>query len=397
MSTTTPVQEHYDTSSVFVAVIGRPNVGKSSLTNLLVGEKVAIVTSKPQTTRTRITGILTEGATQLVFIDTPGLHRARNSLGEYMVRQVGSSVSDVDMAVLVTDASEPWEKLSRAETDLIAQFRKLRLPAVAVLNKIDLLKDKEQLIPMMAVLNEAYPFEQIVPLSAKTGDGVALLRELLDGAAVEGPHYFDDDMLTDQPERVIAAEILRDGKLPLLLGGEHLVTLGAVRAAVRKYPDLHIVHFDAHADLRDDYLGAQLSHACVLRRCHDLIGDGRIHQFCIRSGDREEFQFAARHTDMHRFDFTGLAELTDWLCQTRVPVYLTIDLDCLDPSAFPGTGTPEAGGVSFLQLLQAIRTVTKANIIGADVNELAPMLDQSGVSTATACKVLRELLLALEK
>ena len=194
-----------------------------------------------------------------------------------------------------------------------------------------------------------------------------------------------------------AAEILRDGKLPLLLGGEHLVTLGAVRAAVRKYPDLHIVHFDAHADLLDDYLGAQLSHACVLRRCHDLVGDGRIHQFCIRSGDREEFQFAARHTDMHKFDFTGLAELTDWLCQADVPVYLTIDLDCLDPSAFPGTGTPEAGGVSFLQLLGAIRTVTKANIVGADVNELAPMLDQSGVSTAMACKVLRELLLALEK
>ena len=196
------------------------------------------------------------------------------------------------------------------------------------------------------------------------------------------------------PER--AAEILRDGKLPLLLGGEHLVTLGAVRAAVKKYPDLHIVHFDAHADLRDDYLGAQLSHACVLRRCHDLLGDGRIHQFCIRSGDREEFQFAARHTDIHKFDFTGLQELTDWLCQANVPVYLTIDLDCLDPSAFPGTGTPEAGGVSFLQLLGAIRTVTKANIIGADVNELAPMLDQSGVSTATACKVLRELLLALD-
>ena len=106
---------------------------------------------------------------------------------------------------------------------------------------------------------------------------------------------------------------------------------------------------------------------------------------------------AARDTDMNKFDFTGLTELTDWLCQTDVPVYLTIDLDCLDPSAFPGTGTPEAGGVSFLQLLGAIRTVTKANIIGADVNELAPMLDQSGVSTATACKVLRELLLALEK
>ncbi len=202
--------------SAFIAIVGRPNVGKSSLLNALLGEKVAIVSPRPQTTRTRITGILTEGATQLVFIDTPGLHRARNSLGEYMVRQVGSSVSDVDLAVLVTDASEPWERLSRAEQELIEQFKKLGLPAVAVLNKIDLLKDKEQLIPMMAVLNEAYPFEQIVPLSAKTGDGVALLRELLDGAAVEGPHYFDDDTLTDQPERVITAEILREKALCFL-------------------------------------------------------------------------------------------------------------------------------------------------------------------------------------
>ncbi len=107
-----------------------------------------------------------------------------------------------------------------------------------------------------------------------------------------------------------AEEILKDGKFPLLLGGEHLVTLGAVRAAVKKYPDMHIVHFDAHADLRDDYLGAKLSHACVLRRCHELVGDGRIHQFCIRSGDRAEFEFAAQHTEMHKFDFTGLAELT---------------------------------------------------------------------------------------
>lgn len=194
-----------------------------------------------------------------------------------------------------------------------------------------------------------------------------------------------------------AAEILHDGKLPLLLGGEHLVTLGAVRAVAEKYPGLHIIHFDAHADLRDDYLGAKLSHACVLRRCHEIVGDGHIHQFCIRSGERAEFEFAAQHTEMHKFDFTGLAELTEQLCATKEPVYLTIDLDCLDPSCFPGTGTPEAGGVSFLQLLDAIRTVSKANIVGADLNELAPMLDISGVSTATACKVLRELLIALDK
>lgn len=194
-----------------------------------------------------------------------------------------------------------------------------------------------------------------------------------------------------------AEDILAAGKLPLLLGGEHLVTLGSFRAVQRRYPDVHVIHFDAHADLRDDYLGAKLSHACVIRRCHELVGDERIHQFCIRSGDRTEFEFAAAHTEMHKFDFTGLAQLTEQLCASKVPVYLTIDLDCLDPSCFPGTGTPEAGGVSFLQLLEAIRTVTKANIVGADLNELAPTLDTTGVSTATACKVLRELLIALDK
>ncbi len=192
-----------------------------------------------------------------------------------------------------------------------------------------------------------------------------------------------------------AEEILRDGKLPVLLGGEHLVTLGAVRAAVEKYPDLHIIHFDAHADLRQDYLGAELSHACVIRRCHDLLGDGRIHQFCIRSGDREEFRFAKEHTELHPFSFEGLEALTGRLAASQVPVYFTIDLDCLDPAVFPGTGTPEAGGVTFPQLLDAIRLVSQTNVVAADVNELAPMLDPSGVSTATACKVLRELLLAL--
>ena len=194
-----------------------------------------------------------------------------------------------------------------------------------------------------------------------------------------------------------AEEILKEEKFPLLLGGEHLVTLGAVRAVAAKYRDLHIIHFDAHADLRDDYLGAKLSHACVLRRCHEIVGDGHIHQFCIRSGEREEFQFASRHTDFHPFTFDGLKETVRELKEKQVPVYFTIDLDCMDPSVFPGTGTPEAGGVSFLELLKAIRTVSEANVVGADVNELAPMLDVSGVSTATACKVLRELLLAIAK
>ena len=190
-------------------------------------------------------------------------------------------------------------------------------------------------------------------------------------------------------------EILSDGKLPFLVGGEHLVTLGAVRAAAERYPDLHIIHFDAHADLRDDYLGARLSHACVMRRCHELTGDGRIHQFCIRSGEKAEFAFAGAHTDLHKFGFDGLKELVGKLAEDRTPVYLTVDLDCLDPALFCGTGTPEAGGVSFTQLLEAILAVSRCNIIGADVNELAPMLDASGASTAAACKIVREMLLAI--
>ncbi len=194
-----------------------------------------------------------------------------------------------------------------------------------------------------------------------------------------------------------ASEILSDGKLPLLIGGEHLVTLGAVRAAAKKYENMHIIHFDAHADLRNDYLGAKLSHAAVIRRCHDILGDGKIHQFCIRSGDRTEFEFACKHTDMHKFGFDGLNELCRELAKKNVPVYFTIDLDCLDPSIFCGTGTPEAGGVGFVQLLNAISEAATTNIIGADITELAPMLDSSGASTAAACKVLRELILAIYK
>lgn len=192
-----------------------------------------------------------------------------------------------------------------------------------------------------------------------------------------------------------ADTILRDGKLPLLLGGEHLVTLGSFRAVLRHYPRVHLIHFDAHADLRDDYLGAKLSHACVLRRCHDLVGDGRIHQFGIRSGEREEFRFAAQHTDFHPLTLDGLEETVRGLKAAGTPVYCTLDLDCLDPAVLPGTGTPEAGGITFPQLLDALRLVAQCNVVGADINELAPMLDPTGVSTATACKVLRELLLAI--
>lgn len=242
-----------------------------------------------------------------------------------------------------------------------------------------------------AMRHESFGLETYSPYQDKD----LLDYNVFDSGDLELSFGSSEKALEDIEKR--AEEILNDGKLPLLVGGEHLVTLGAVRAAAKKYPNMHIIHFDAHADLRDDYLGAKLSHACVLRRSYDILGDGRIHQFCIRSGDREEFEFAKKHTSMHKFNFDGLDELVEEYKNSDIPVYFTIDLDCLDPSVFPGTGTPEAGGVSFMDLLNAIKKVSKLNIIGADVNELAPMLDQSGASTAVACKVLRELMLALLK
>ena len=190
-------------------------------------------------------------------------------------------------------------------------------------------------------------------------------------------------------------EILDSDKLPLMIGGEHLVTLGAVRAVYEKYPDLHVIHFDAHADLRDEYLGATLSHASVIHRVWDMVGDDKIYQFGIRSGERAEFEWGKNHVKTQKFNFDGLDGVIESL--RGKPVYFTIDLDVLDPSVFPGTGTPEAGGVSFTELLDAILKVSKLNIVGMDINELSPMLDASGASTAVALKVMRELLIAVYK
>lgn len=191
-------------------------------------------------------------------------------------------------------------------------------------------------------------------------------------------------------------EILDANKMPVMLGGEHLVTLGAIRAMVKKYPDLHIIHFDAHADLRDDYLGEKLSHASVLRRSWELVGDGRIHQFGIRSGERAEFEFAFDHTDFHPFNVKDVLDVVLGL-GSEVPVYVTVDLDVLDPSLFSGTGTPEAGGIFFPDLEEALLALEALNVVGFDINELSPHYDASGVSTAVACKVLREMLLAYVK
>ncbi len=205
---------------------------------------------------------------------------------------------------------------------------------------------------------------------------------------------FGDSQLALQAIEDKTAQILGDGKRPLMIGGEHLVTLGAVRAAAKTYSDLHVIHFDAHTDLRDDYLCVTLSHATVMRRVWDILGDGRIFQFGIRSGTKEEFEWGKQHTHLRPFDFVGLEGVVEKL--KGKPVYLTIDLDVLDPSVFPGTGTSEHGGVSFMQLLDAIFLICKQlNIVGCDLNELCPVYDPSGISTAAALKILRELLLAL--
>ena len=217
-------------------------------------------------------------------------------------------------------------------------------------------------------------------------------------------HIFDSgdlELAIGDSEKVLAVieeraeTILKDDKLPFLIGGEHLVTLGSIRAAARKYPDLHIIHLDAHTDLREDYLGVRLSHACVIRRCWEILGNGRIHQFGIRSGEKDEFEWAkSGHTSLHPFDLEGLEETVESL--KGKPVYFTLDLDVLDPSVFPGTGAPEPGGIDYMTLQRAVIAVCQnVCLVGCDVNELCPPYDASGVSTAVACKIIREMLLAI--
>jgi len=218
--------------------------------------------------------------------------------------------------------------------------------------------------------------------------------DVFDSGDLELPFGAPDRALEMIEER--AAEIFEAGKIPFLLGGEHLVTLGAVRAAAKRHPDLVVIHFDAHADLREDYLGVKLSHACVIRRCHDILGDGRIFQFGIRSGTRDERQFMRDgHVTTELFSDSTLADVIEKI-GPKVPVYLTVDMDVLDPSEFPGTGTQEAGGLTYTQLVSDVRFVcSKLNVVALDNVELSPSLDPSGRSTALACKFLREELLCL--
>ncbi len=238
------------------------------------------------------------------------------------------------------------------------------------------------------IRNESYGLETYSPYQDKD------LTEckIFDSGDIELPIGDTEKVLKAVEKR--AEEIFSCNKIPFMIGGEHLVTLGAVRAAIKKYPDLYIVHFDAHTDLRDDYLGVKLSHAAVIKRCWELTGDGKIFQFGIRSGERYEFEWSKKHTFLNKFNFNNLSDVINQLKNKNV--YFTLDLDVLDPSVFAGTGTPEPGGVSFCELMKAATEVcTKLNIIACDVNELSPVYDATGASTAAACKIIREMLLAL--
>lgn len=199
--------------SGIITIVGRPNVGKSTLLNALVGEKIAIVTNKPQTTRNRICGIVTRGDCQYVFTDTPGLHKARNRLGEYMDGVVRASITDVDAAVLVV---EPIPAPGTPELQLIERIKALKVPAVLVINKIDTLEQKDKLLEVIAAYQQAHDFDAIIPISAQKGDGVAELMETLSQYLTEGPQLFPEDMTTDQPERQVMAEILREKMLRML-------------------------------------------------------------------------------------------------------------------------------------------------------------------------------------
>lgn len=240
-----------------------------------------------------------------------------------------------------------------------------------------------------AIRNESYGIETYSPyLNRDLTD-----CSIFDGGDMEIP--FGNTERTLEMVEEYTDKLLHDDKKFVMLGGEHLITLGAIRAVLRHYPDVHIIHFDAHTDLRTEYLGEKLSHSTVMRQIWNLVGDGRIHQFGIRSGERPEFEFAKIHTELHKFNLDDFADTVD-LLKGR-PVYFTLDLDVLDSSVFSGTGTPEAGGVTFKELLDAVTQLHLLNVVGCDINELAPHYDQSGSSTAAACKITREILLQIAK
>ncbi|MCY6958063.1 agmatinase [Clostridium brassicae] len=237
--------------------------------------------------------------------------------------------------------------------------------------------------------NESYGLETYSPYLDKDLECV----NVFDAGDLEFPFGNTEKVLNLIYE--FASEIVRDDKTPVMIGGEHLVSLPAINAVYEKYNHMYLIHFDAHTDLREDYMGEKLSHASVIKRVWDFLGDNKIYQFGIRSGEKTEFEWAKEHTNLTKFSCDGLAEAVKEIGNS--PVYITIDLDVLDPSIFSGTGTPEPGGITFKEMVEAINLMKDLNIVGADIVELSPQYDTSGVSNAVACKILRELVLAISK
>lgn len=229
------------TKTAFIAIVGKPNVGKSSLLNRILGQKIAIVSSNPQTTRTKIMGVLTQGETQLVFTDTPGFHIAHNKLGEKMNEAVGDTVGGVDACLFLV---EPKGELNEQELELLKMFKKKNLPVILAINKIDMINDKEVLLNRIVELNTLYDFTAIVPVSATDGDHVDELVDELNKLAFESPHFFPEDTLTDQPERVLAAEIIRE-KILRLMDKEVPHGIAVAVEKMRERDDKDILDIDA--------------------------------------------------------------------------------------------------------------------------------------------------------
>ncbi|GHU81354.1 GTPase Era [Clostridia bacterium] len=227
--------------TAFIAIVGQPNVGKSSILNRLLGQKIAIVSSKPQTTRTRIMGVLTEGETQLVFTDTPGFHKPKTELGKFMVRAVSESVSNGDACLLVVEAGK---EITKTEESLIEKFKSLKIPAILAINKIDTIKEKTELIRQITVYSNKMDWAAVVPVSAQDGSGLADLKEELMNLAQEGGHFFDEDTLTDQPEKVLAAEMIRE-KLLRLLDKEIPHGTAVVVEKMKTRPDTGLIDIEA--------------------------------------------------------------------------------------------------------------------------------------------------------
>ena len=262
MSTTTPVQEHYDTSSVFVAVIGRPNVGKSSLTNLLVGEKVAIVTSKPQTTRTRITGVITRGPLQYVLLDTPGVHKAHNKLGKRMDKTASDSIADVDVSMMLF---EPYGALNESEMALVEALHRSG-PAIAVINKTDLVKEPADLETRKAELKALGVFDEIYTISVRNKEGSEELFDALSRYAVEGPHYFDDDAYTDMPEKELVAEVIREKAL-LFMRDEIPHGIAVVVERFKERPGTDLIDIDVNIYCeRESHKGMVIGKGVIRKR-----------------------------------------------------------------------------------------------------------------------------------